>query len=94
MNQIVHTPTQFIHYMLFLNHVIMFALKKRYSEIIESESDYVESISNYKYWSDSETRVLLSFHADNFDLYRKNKLKFYAKLQSKSVMIGLVLKLI
>ena len=36
-----------------------------------------------------ETKGLLSFLAGNFDLYRKNKLQFMQKLQSKLVIIGL-----
>ncbi|CAG8764255.1 5639_t:CDS:1, partial [Dentiscutata heterogama] len=44
----------------------------------ESELDYNESIPSSKFWTDSETRALLFFLSDNFDLYRKNKPKFYA----------------
>ncbi|CAG8758533.1 15588_t:CDS:2 [Gigaspora rosea] len=44
----------------------------------ESEIDSNKSIPSSKFWSDSETKALLSFLSDNFDLYHKNKPKFYA----------------
>ncbi|CAG8592838.1 13493_t:CDS:2 [Cetraspora pellucida] len=44
----------------------------------KSELDSNESISSSKFWTDSETKALLSFLSDNFDLYHKNKTKFYA----------------
>ncbi|CAG8729840.1 13446_t:CDS:1, partial [Racocetra fulgida] len=45
---------------------------------IESELDSNELIPSSKFWTDSETRALLSFLSENFDLYRKNRPKFYA----------------
>ncbi|CAG8491670.1 21948_t:CDS:2 [Cetraspora pellucida] len=44
----------------------------------KSKLDSNESISSSKFWTDSETKALLSFLSDNFGLYRKNKTKFYA----------------
>ncbi|CAG8812994.1 29955_t:CDS:2, partial [Gigaspora margarita] len=44
----------------------------------ESEINSNKSIPSSKFWIDSETKALLSFLGDNFDLYRKNKQKFYA----------------
>ena len=44
----------------------------------ESEIDSNESIPSSKFWSDFETKALLSFLSDNFNLYHKNKQKFYA----------------
>ncbi|CAG8708481.1 2080_t:CDS:2, partial [Dentiscutata heterogama] len=46
-------------------------------EFVESEPDSDEVIPS-KFWKDSETRALLSLLAENFDMYRKNKTKFYA----------------
>ncbi|CAG8735434.1 44917_t:CDS:2 [Gigaspora margarita] len=45
---------------------------------IESEINSNESISSSKFWIDSETKALLSFFDNNFNLYLKNKQKFYA----------------
>ncbi|CAG8677107.1 12827_t:CDS:2, partial [Dentiscutata heterogama] len=50
---------------------------------IDYESDYSEPIPSSKFWSDSETRALISYLADNFDLYRKNKSKFYGMAANK-----------
>ncbi|CAG8835207.1 5710_t:CDS:2, partial [Racocetra persica] len=52
-------------------------------ETIEDESDYDEPISSSKFWLDSETRTLISYLADNSDLYRKNKPKFYGMAANK-----------
>jgi hypothetical protein len=38
-----------------------------------------ESTSSSKLWSNFETKALLAFLAENFDLYRNNKLRFYAR---------------
>ncbi|KAF0427869.1 hypothetical protein F8M41_005959 [Gigaspora margarita] len=46
-------------------------------ETSEDESDYHELIPSSKFWSDSETRALISYLAENFNLYRKNKTKIY-----------------
>src|SRR5436305_14610919 len=47
-------------------------------ELTENGSN-CEFILSSNFWSYSEIKVLLSFLAENFDLYRKNKLQFYAK---------------
>ncbi|CAG8794512.1 22250_t:CDS:1, partial [Dentiscutata erythropus] len=43
-----------------------------------SEPDSDEVIPSSKFWKDSETRALFYFLAEHFDMYRKNKTKFYA----------------
>ena len=84
------TPFQFINYApsSFQNDVNFQAINNHTQthhpknlnerETTENESD-CEFISNSKFWSYIEIKALLSFLAENFDLYRKNKLQFYAK---------------
>ncbi|KAF0525840.1 hypothetical protein F8M41_014331 [Gigaspora margarita] len=45
---------------------------------VEGEPDSDEFISSSKFWKNSKTKALLSFLAENFDIYCKNKIKFYA----------------
>ncbi|CAG8694187.1 10253_t:CDS:1, partial [Dentiscutata heterogama] len=52
-------------------------------ETIDYELDYSDPIPSSKFWSDSETRALISYLADNFDLYCKNKTKFYSMAANK-----------
>ncbi|CAG8746592.1 21558_t:CDS:2 [Cetraspora pellucida] len=52
-------------------------------KVIDNESNYDESIPSSKFWSDSETRTLISYLSDNFDLYHKNKSKFYSMAANK-----------
>ncbi|CAG8604746.1 17380_t:CDS:2, partial [Cetraspora pellucida] len=54
-------------------------------EVVRDEPDSGEFISSSKFWKDSKTRALLSFLAENFDMYHKNKTKFYA---SATIEIG------
>ncbi|CAG8797093.1 17891_t:CDS:2, partial [Cetraspora pellucida] len=44
----------------------------------KNELDSNKSISSSKFWTNSETQTLFSFLSNNFDLYHKNKSKFYA----------------
>ena len=75
-NQIIHTSTpttQFIHYE-----------PPFQTEISENFNEPNEPVQNSNYhWSESETRTLLSYLSDNFELYRKNKKQFYAKAAIK-----------
>ncbi|KAF0482705.1 hypothetical protein F8M41_023388 [Gigaspora margarita] len=48
------------------------------NEINSTESEVNSNISSNNFWTDSETKALLFFLNDNFDLYQKNKQKFYA----------------
>ncbi|CAG8650603.1 2539_t:CDS:2 [Gigaspora margarita] len=45
---------------------------------VECEPDSDEFILSSKFWKDSKTKALLSFLAKNFEIYCKNKIKFYA----------------
>ncbi|CAG8617547.1 7257_t:CDS:1, partial [Cetraspora pellucida] len=52
-------------------------------EVIDDKSKYDESIPSSKFWSDSEIRALISYLSNNFDLYYKNKSKFYSIIANK-----------
>jgi hypothetical protein len=51
----------------------------------ETEQHWSDSVETkiIQQWSDSEIKTLLSFISDNFDYYRANKTKFYAKAAIK-----------
>ncbi|CAB4428640.1 unnamed protein product [Rhizophagus irregularis] len=55
------------------------------SNNIENEQHWSDSAETktIQHWSDSEIKTLLSYLSDNFDCYRTNKTKFYAKAAIK-----------
>ncbi|CAG8850752.1 25774_t:CDS:1, partial [Gigaspora margarita] len=53
------------------------------SETIDNKSDYNKLIPSSKFWSDSEITSLIFYLADIFDLYCKNKTKFYSIAANK-----------
>src|SRR6266496_2900025 len=95
MDQIVYTPTQFVHYIpsSFQNKNDANSQADKAIDFHPEIADCDEYISNSKIWSDFETRILLSFLADNFDCTAKISYNFSQELQLKLVIIELVLKL-
>ncbi|KAF0366925.1 hypothetical protein F8M41_013560 [Gigaspora margarita] len=83
-SQFTYTPIQYINYvppsLQEENKIISQTQPKILNnlEVTEGDLDSDEIIPSSKFWKDVETKALLSFLAENFDMYRKNKTKFYA----------------
>ncbi|CAG8825037.1 41715_t:CDS:2 [Gigaspora margarita] len=82
--QFTYTPIQYINYvpppLQEENKIISQTQPKILNnlEVTEGDLDSDEIIPSSKFWKDAETKALLFFLAKNFDMYRKNKTKFYA----------------
>ncbi|RIB09768.1 hypothetical protein C2G38_2207943 [Gigaspora rosea] len=83
-SQFTYTPIQYINYvpspLQEENKIISQTQPKILNnlEVTEGDLDSDETIPSSKFWKDAETKALLSFLAENFDMYCKNKTKFYA----------------
>ncbi|CAG8557126.1 14293_t:CDS:2, partial [Cetraspora pellucida] len=82
-DQFTYTPALYINYKIILKSIKSKALNK--DDVVRDEPDFGKFISSNKFWENSETRALLSFLAENFNIYRKNKTKFYV---SAAIKIG------